>query len=157
MGRTVSRLLTLRRVALLGLVVGVLGIASQRQSHAYMPLEVGCLALNIYHEARDESHDGQVAVAAVTLNRMQSASYPDTICGVVWQPHQFSWTRQQVRHKHRDPRAWLGTGGSGAGICCTQGIAIEGYNSFSRLSGHTRSESSIAPGPENWQPPFYDS
>ncbi|MBT5344351.1 MAG: cell wall hydrolase, partial [Acidiferrobacteraceae bacterium] len=66
----------------------------------------GCLALNIYHEARGESHDGQVAVAAVTLNQMHSASYPDTVCGVVWQPHQFSWARQRVHHTRRNPLAW---------------------------------------------------
>jgi spore germination cell wall hydrolase CwlJ-like protein len=104
--RPVPLLLALRRVALLGLVVGALGFASQRQSHAYVSLEVGCLALNIYHEARGEPLDGQVAVVGVTLNRMHSTSYPDTVCGVVWQPHQFSWTRQQVRHPHRDPLAW---------------------------------------------------
>ena len=104
-GPTVSLLAALHCVAWLGLAVGALGIASQRASHAYVSLEVGCLALNIYHEARGESHDGQVAVAAVTLNRMQSASYPDTVCGVVWQPRQFSGTRQSVRHIRRDPLA----------------------------------------------------
>ncbi|HIE75488.1 MAG TPA: cell wall hydrolase, partial [Gammaproteobacteria bacterium] len=92
-GRLVSPLLMLRHAAVLALVVGTVSLVTQQQSHAYVSLEVGCLALNIYHEARGESHDGQVAVAAVTLNRMQSASYPDTVCGVVWQPHQFSWTR----------------------------------------------------------------
>lgn len=105
-GRTVSLVAALRRVAWLGLVVGALGIASQRPSYAYVSLEVGCLALNIYHEARGEPLDGQMAVAAVTLNRMHSTSYPDTVCGVVWQPHQFSWTRQSVRHTRRDPLAW---------------------------------------------------
>ena len=56
-----------------------------------------CLALNIYHEARSESEAGQMAVAAVTLNRMRSESFPDSVCGVVKQGGerrhrcQFSW------------------------------------------------------------------
>ena len=105
-GQLVSPLLMLRHAAVLALVVGTASLVTQQQSHAYVSLEVGCLALNIYHEARGESHDGQVAVAAVTLNQMHSASYPDTVCGVVWQPHQFSWARQRVHHTRRNPLAW---------------------------------------------------
>lgn len=51
-----------------------------------------CLQQNIYFEARNQSTVGQVAVAWVTLNRMEADRYPDTICGVVWQHKQFSWT-----------------------------------------------------------------
>ena len=51
-----------------------------------------CLQQNIYFEARNQSTLGQVAVAWVTLNRVESDRYPDTICGVVWQDKQFSWT-----------------------------------------------------------------
>lgn len=54
--------------------------------------EVTCLAQNIYFEARGESLQGQVKVALVTLNRVYSERWPDTICGVVHQPNQFSWT-----------------------------------------------------------------
>lgn len=42
-----------------------------------------CLALNVYHEARSENYDGQMAVAQVTLNRVASEKYPDSICDVV--------------------------------------------------------------------------
>lgn len=56
--------------------------------------EIECLAQNIYHEARDQSIDGMIAVAAVTINRVNSKRYPDTICEVVSQPFQFSWVRQ---------------------------------------------------------------
>jgi len=55
-------------------------------------LDVFCLAKNIYHEARGEPLLGQYAVAQVTVNRMKHARYPDTICNVVMQPAQFSWT-----------------------------------------------------------------
>lgn len=44
-----------------------------------------CLAQAIYHEARGESHEGQLAVANVIINRAFSKKYPSTICGVVFQ------------------------------------------------------------------------
>ena len=57
--------------------------------------EVECLAHNIYFEAKNEPLDGQIAVAFVTLNRVKSGKYEDSICGVVKQKVrgvcQFSW------------------------------------------------------------------
>jgi spore germination cell wall hydrolase CwlJ-like protein len=50
--------------------------------------EKRCLATAIYFEARGESVDGQIAVAQTILNRVRSAFYPDTICGVVYQGSQ---------------------------------------------------------------------
>lgn len=44
-----------------------------------------CLAMNIYHEARNEGLTGQRAVAWATLNRVESPKYPNTICEVVYQ------------------------------------------------------------------------
>ena len=54
--------------------------------------EKRCLALNIYHEARGEGLDGMMAVANVTMNRVRSSRYPASVCKVVYQPKQFSWT-----------------------------------------------------------------
>jgi len=51
-----------------------------------------CGAQNIYHESRGESNLGQIAVAHVVRNRVESPKYPNTVCEVVWQPKQFSWT-----------------------------------------------------------------
>lgn len=51
-----------------------------------------CLQQNIYFEARNQSSIGKSAVAWVTLNRVEDSRYPDTICDVVWQRKQFSWT-----------------------------------------------------------------
>ena len=48
------------------------------------------LAKLVYAEARGESYKGQVAVAAVVLNRVSSASFPNTISGVVYQAGAFS-------------------------------------------------------------------
>lgn len=63
--------------------------------------EVECLAHNIYFEAKSEPLEGQIAVAFVTLNRVKSGKYVNSICGVVKQKIgnvcQFSWwceTRQ---------------------------------------------------------------
>jgi len=47
--------------------------------------DVQCLAENIYFEARSESTAGRVAVALVTLNRVEHTNFPDTVCGVVKQ------------------------------------------------------------------------
>jgi len=44
-----------------------------------------CLAEALYFEARGETVKGQVAVAEVILNRVDSGAYPDSVCGVVHQ------------------------------------------------------------------------
>ena len=67
------------------------------------PDELFCMAQNIYFEARNESDDGKRAVGHVTLNRVDSPEFPDTVCNVVYQSRvtraghpirnrcQFSW------------------------------------------------------------------
>lgn len=66
-----------------------------------------CLAKNIYHEARSEDLLGQLAVAQVTLNRVESPNYPNDICGVVMQPWQFSWANDRsIRWTHPKHRLW---------------------------------------------------
>jgi len=47
--------------------------------------EVICLAKNMYFEARNQSTIGQIAVANVTLNRVSSKRFPNTVCEVVYQ------------------------------------------------------------------------
>lgn len=44
-----------------------------------------CMTAAIYYEAAMEPDAGQQAVAQVILNRMMHPSYPDTVCGVVYQ------------------------------------------------------------------------
>lgn len=53
-----------------------------------------CMAEMIYHEARGESQDGQIAVAEVIMNRVETPGYPSTVCGVVTQKGQFSPMRK---------------------------------------------------------------
>lgn len=57
--------------------------------------EMRCLALNIYHEARGEPKAGQYAVAEVTMNRVASSRFPDTVCEVV---HEKRWDRIRKRY-----------------------------------------------------------
>ncbi len=47
--------------------------------------EQKCLATGIYFEARGEKLRGQAAVGQVILNRVRNPTYPNTICGVVYQ------------------------------------------------------------------------
>jgi N-acetylmuramoyl-L-alanine amidase len=53
--------------------------------------EANCIAVAVYHEARGESLEGQMAVAKVIMNRAASGKYPTSWCGVVKQPWQFSF------------------------------------------------------------------
>ncbi|MCG7346803.1 cell wall hydrolase [Sphingomonas sp. MJ1 (PH-R8)] len=55
--------------------------------------QINCLATGIYYEAKGEPLSGQLAVAEVILNRTQSGRFPDTACGVLKQPGQFSFVR----------------------------------------------------------------
>jgi len=55
--------------------------------------EANCVAVAVYHEARGESVEGQMAVAKVIMNRAASGQYPASWCGVVKQPAQFSFVR----------------------------------------------------------------
>lgn len=57
--------------------------------------QIDCLADNVYHEAGYENHQGRMAVAFVTMNRVQDPRFPKDICGVVKQKVnytcQFTW------------------------------------------------------------------
>lgn len=64
------------------------------------PNEVECLALNVYHEARGEGKIGKLAVAHVTLNRVQHTRFPNRVCDVVYRPNAFSWTlNKELRNR----------------------------------------------------------
>ncbi len=52
--------------------------------------DIRIMANAVYGEARGESHIGQVAVASVILNRVQSPSFPKTVSGVIYQPGAFT-------------------------------------------------------------------
>ena len=78
--------------------------------------ELACLTKNIFYEAGAEPFEGKVAVANVTINRVQDTRYPKTICGVVQEKTvvnrkvvcQFSWvcerpfTMSTVNDKYKE-------------------------------------------------------
>lgn len=69
---------------------------------------LNCLAMNIYREAGHEPFEGKVAVAQVTLNRVEHPDFPKDVCAVVHQKNvfmekvvcQFSWYCDSV-HRNR--------------------------------------------------------
>ena len=69
-----------------------LGIStsSSSGSSSYSDSDLMLLARLIYGEARGESYVGQVAVGAVVLNRIKSASFPNTMAGVIYQRYAFT-------------------------------------------------------------------
>ena len=77
--------------------------------------QLDCLTRNIYWEARSEPFEGKVAVAQVTVNRVESGRFANSVCGVVYQKTmfyekvvcQFSWYCEAGnRVKPIHSRAW---------------------------------------------------
>ena len=54
------------------------------------PEELECMSKNIYFEAATESTAGKLAVAQVTMNRVRSTHYPNTVCKVITQGIHYS-------------------------------------------------------------------
>lgn len=76
-----------------------------------------CMAMNIYHEARNESTVGQMAVAQVVMNRVEDDRFPDDVCAVVtqgihWESIpaknrcQFSWYCDGLSDQPRNAKAF---------------------------------------------------
>lgn len=64
------------------------------------PIKLGkddlyCLQRNVFFEAGIESYEGKLAVAQVTLNRLETGRWGQTVCSVVFAKAQFSWTLWQ--------------------------------------------------------------
>ena len=82
-----------------------------------------CLAQNIYFEAGNQPLAGKIAVAHVVLNRLEHRSYPNNVCGVVYQAKlreswagnmipirnqcQFSWYCDGKSDEPLDTKTWL--------------------------------------------------
>lgn len=90
-------------LAILLLLVSTTTADACRPQVQYTEQDVRCLATNIYHEARGEGYWGGLAVAVVTINRAQHRDYPRSICAVVYQPKQFSWTNSRTHRATTNP------------------------------------------------------
>jgi len=68
--------------------------------------EMRCLATAVYYESKGEPLEGQLAVAQVIMNRVESGRYRSNICGVVTQPGQFSFVRGGRLVTPRESQNW---------------------------------------------------
>ena len=71
----------------------------------YTKNDVECLTKNIYYEARGENTQGKFAVAHVTINRLKTGYWGNSICKVVYAKKQFSWTLAK-KLPRPDSRVW---------------------------------------------------
>jgi len=94
----------------------ILPLSAQEQTFSYEKLisqdigkQVLCMAKNLYYEAASESFEGKLAVAQVTMNRVNSSKFPSNVCDVVYQKtgstYQFSWVGEKVSEV-RNKYAW---------------------------------------------------
>ena len=67
-----------------------LSVSNYTSSSSYNNNDLYLLAKLVHSEARGESYTGQVAVAAVVLNRVKDSRFPNTIAGVIYQPWAFT-------------------------------------------------------------------
>lgn len=65
--------------------MGIMNSSNSSSSGATTSNDLNLLARLVYGEARGEPYSGQVAVAAVVLNRVRSSSFPNTVSGVIYQ------------------------------------------------------------------------
>lgn len=68
-------------------------LVSHRSISAPLSRELNCLAGAIYFESKSEPLSGQLAVGRVVVARSRSGRFPNSYCGVVYQPSQFSFVR----------------------------------------------------------------
>lgn len=84
----------LARISIICVAIGSLADRSQADEPAKASaaastesasMDLQCLGITIYHEARGETREGQIAVAHVIVNRRGQGEFPATICAVVKQ------------------------------------------------------------------------
>lgn len=98
--------------------------------------ELRLLALNIYHEARGEPDEGKRMVGEVTLNRVASDKYPDTVCAVVKQPSQFSWYKKNIPTPNENG-AWKES------LEIAEDLLTDGKESYDHLATHFLNPSAV--------------
>lgn len=69
--------------------MGIMNSSNSSSSGATTSNDLNLLSRLVYGEARGEPYTGQVAVAAVVLNRVRSSSFPNTVSGVIYQKGAF--------------------------------------------------------------------
>ena len=79
-----------------GLLFGIFGMliltyCTPVNAQTHKQEETTCLAKNMYWEARNQSVEGMIAVAYVTMNRVYDDRFPNTVCQVVYQGQHSKW------------------------------------------------------------------
>ena len=101
--KTMGKLKTLVRSASICLVFALLAsITATLEAKSYDSTQMNCLALVGYHESKGESDRGMIAVMQVTMNRVKSEKFANTICGVVYSKGQYSWTKHNPKIKEQE-------------------------------------------------------
>lgn len=105
--RTANKYGWIGGLAAVGILAGFAFLLSTVYAKKIDQQNLACLALNVYFEARGEPEAGRYAVAEVTMNRVGSQRYPNTVCGVVYDKNwdvlrrryvsAFSWTEFNTR------------------------------------------------------------
>lgn len=85
-GLAVDGIVGKKTAAAMGISLSSSGTTTSGQSSSDLNLLAKC----VHAEARGESYVGQVAVAAVILNRVKSKNFPNSIAGVIYQPWAFT-------------------------------------------------------------------
>lgn len=103
---------------LTGLAILMVSATSSFANECNKEDQVHALAMNMYHEARGEGPDAMQLIAEVTLNRVESKHFPNTVCDVVYQARfdvkgnprrhqcQFSWFCDGRSDKAYDAESW---------------------------------------------------
>ena len=68
---------------------------------------VVCLAQTLFFEAANEPFEGLQAVAATVFNRVGMPGYSSSVCGVIYQPYQYSWTLDTDNWRRRPPAIYI--------------------------------------------------
>lgn len=85
---TVDGIVGTKTLKALGMSAG--NTTTSTNNSSFSDADVNLLTRLIYGEARGESYVGQVAIGAVVMNRIKSASFPNTLSGVVYQKYAFT-------------------------------------------------------------------
>ena len=122
---------------------------------AKLSKEAQCLAKNIYFEARDRQAGGRLAVAMVSVYRVESKRYPNTMCNVVWEKHknrkgkmvaQFSWTLDGLSDRPVEKSAWKKAKAAALWVMAYKDTLIK----YNYLDGATHYHANYVDPPWNW-------
>lgn len=88
-----------------GLLFGIFGMlvltyCTPVNAQTHKQEETTCLAKNMYWEARNQSMEGMIAVAYVTMNRVHDERFPNTVCQVVYQGQHSKWFLEKHNKWH---------------------------------------------------------